>query len=119
QEDFVGDIIISAYGMDMATAAVTTGDDGMYAYAGGIDSYYGEWEIMDSMFDEDTLEAPTQGALDNAAEYNLYGKLPTPLIVRIPENSRINPGGSLRMEHLVPGVRFNLGAEIAGKQVRQ
>jgi len=119
ENDFIGPVIVASYGMDSATRAVTTGDAGMYGIAGGVDDFYGEWEILDSMFDEDTLEAPTQNSLDNAARYNLYGKLPVPTVVRIPQNSRLNPNGVLSMKHLVPGVRVPLSATLTLKELTQ
>ena len=112
EADFIGEVVVTSYGMDGATRAYTTGDSGMYGVAGGVDPFYGEWEIVEQMFDEDTEVPPTQNALDNAADFNLVGKNPPPTIVRLPENTLLNPNGSLSLRDLVPGVHIPLRASL-------
>src|SRR5690606_19837463 len=51
EADFIGPVIVASYGMDSATQAITTGDNGMFGTYGGVDDYYGEIQILDSMFD--------------------------------------------------------------------
>lgn len=118
--DFIGEVILSEYGMDSATRAYTVGDAGMYGVAGGIDAYFGEWEIIEQMFDEDSMVAPSQAALDRAAYYNLIGRpVPPPILLRVPENSRLNPNGVLSMKDLVPGVRIPLSAKFSNTRIVQ
>jgi hypothetical protein len=112
EADFIGEVVVSSYGLDGATRAFTTGDNNMVGMAGGIDPFYGEWEIHEQMFDEDSTEAPTQNSLDNAAEYNLFGKVVPPTVVRLPENTLLNPNGVLNMQDLVPGVHMPLRASL-------
>lgn len=118
--DLIGSTItVTSYGMDSITRAFTTGDNGMYGVAGGIDDFYGEWESVESMYDEDSESAPTQNSLDNAAAYNMQGKLPVPTIVHIPDNSKVNPNGMISLEHLVPGVVFPVRAELPSRTITQ
>jgi hypothetical protein len=112
ENDFIGEIVVTSYGMDGATRAYTTGDSGMVGVSGGIDPFYGEWEIIEQMFDEDSEAPPTQNALDNAAEFNLVGKNPPPTRVRLPENTLLNPNGILNIQDLVPGVHMPLRASL-------
>ena len=112
EADFIGEVVVTSYGMDGATRAYTTGDAGMCGVAGGVDPFYGEWEIIEQMFDEDTEVPPTQNALDNAADFNLLGKNPPPTVVRLPENTLLNPNGSLTLRDLVPGVHIPLRASL-------
>lgn len=112
EDDFIGEVIISMYGFDSFTEVYTTGDNGMHGHAGGVDPYYGELQYCESMVDEDSTEKPSQNSLDNAAEYNMYGKLPVPVVVRLPDNTQLNPNGVLSFEHLVPGVRIPLRANF-------
>lgn len=112
EADFIGEVVVTSYGMDGATRAYTTGDAGMVGVAGEVDDFYGEWEIIEQMFDEDTEIPPTQNSLDNAAEFNLFGKNPPPTKVRLPENTLLNPKGVLGIQDLVPGVHMPLRASL-------
>lgn len=118
-DDFIGDLSVKSYGLDFATRAFTTGDGGMYGSAGGIDPYYGEWEIIEDMFDKDTEDVPTQLSLDNAAGYNLIGKQPLPTVISVPENSRLNPDGVLSMKDLIPGVIVPVKADMVGVSISE
>jgi hypothetical protein len=119
EADFIGEVIVASYGMDGATSAYTTGDAGMVGHAvadgvnpDGVDDFYGEWEVIEQMFDEDSEAPPTQNALDNAASMNLIAKNPPPTRVRLPENTLLNPNGVLNMQDLVPGVHIPLRADL-------
>ena len=118
--DLIGSSIsVTSYGMDSITRAFTSGDNGMYGVSGGIDPYYGEWESIESMMDEDSTEAPTQNSLNNAANYNMQGKLPVPTLVHVPDNSRLNPNSVISLQDLVPGVIFPVRAELPSITITQ
>ena len=46
-------------------------------------------------------------------------KVPPPLVVRVPDNSTLNPNGTLSINELVPGVFIPLEAELPGRQLSQ
>jgi hypothetical protein len=120
QADFLGDVRISVFGMELATYAAVTGGNGMYGTAGGRDPYYGLWEVLDSAYDEEEDSAkPTQSELESQARRNLVGHNPTPLRIQVPENSQINPNGVLTMDNLVPGTQVPVRAKLAIRQVQQ
>jgi hypothetical protein len=119
EEDFLSDIVVTQYGMEGATIAAVTSGTGVFATTGGVDPYYGEWEILDSAYNEDGTEAPTQAALLSQAERNLNGRNPVPLHVRVPDNSQLNPNGVLTMADLVPGARIPLRATLLTLKVSQ
>lgn len=119
EDDFIGDVSVTAYGMESFTRAITVGDQGMYGLAGGIHPYYGEWEYVAQMFDEDSEEAPSQNSLDNAAAYNMTDRIPVPVVINVPESSRLNPRGVLRIQDLIPGVHVPVRAEFQGKKITQ
>lgn len=119
EADFLSEIIVTQYGMEGATSATVTSSTGVHATAGGIDPFYGEWEILDSAYDEDGTTAPTQGALLSQANRNLDGRNPVPLHVRVPDNSQLNPNGTLTMADLVPGARIPLRATLLTLKVAQ
>lgn len=138
ENDFIGEVVVTSYGMDGLTSAYTTGDvateganegktmigvgwaDGVVPDDPGgttdpnkgVDPFYGEWEGIEQMFDEDSEAPPTQNSLDNAAELNVIGKNPPPTRVRLPENTLLNPNGILNIQDLVPGVHIPLRASL-------
>ena len=119
EADFLGEIIVTQYGMEMATHAAVISGEGALGTAGALDPYYGEWEILDTAYNEEGTEAPTEAALTSQAQRNLTGRNPVPLHVRVPDNSQLNPNGTLRMEHLVPGARIPLRATLLTLKVAQ
>lgn len=125
EKDFLSEIIITQYGSEHATWAASTSATGNVGIASapglvdGMDPFYGQWELVDSAYDSDGAADPTQEALVEQAERNLYGRNPVPMHVRVPDNSRLNPDGVLKIEHLVPGIRVPLRATLLTLQVSQ
>lgn len=120
--DFLGDLYVSVYGTELATHSAVVASDGTYAVAGAIDPFYGEWERLTTAADEgkDTDAAPPSLAeLQSQAIRNLGGRRPTPVDVRIPDNSSLNQSGVLRITDLVPGVYVPLVASQTARQVSQ
>lgn len=120
QADFLGDLSVTEYGMELATHSHVTDGEGNYGSAGDNDPYYGEVEILATAYDEeDEGPAPTNAAMESQAARNLSGRLPTPLQVRVPDNSTIDPNGVLKVPLLVPGVWIPVRADVIGFSVQQ
>lgn len=119
EADFLSEIVVTQYGMEGATFAAVTSSTGVVGTAGANDPFYGEWEILDSAYNEDGTSDPTLAALISQAERNLDGRNPVPLHVRVPDGSQLNPNGTLKMEHLIPGVRIPLRATLLTLKVAQ
>ena len=118
--DIIGDIIVTMYGMEMATFAAVTGADGAYGVYGGADAYYGRVEIVDDAYDEEAgSDKPSQAELNSQAQRNLAGRLPTPVEVRIPDGSRLNPSSPITIFDLVPGVIVPLRATLTARTFSQ
>jgi hypothetical protein len=118
--DIIGDIIVTVYGMEMATFAVVTGADGAYGVFGGTDGYYGRVEVVDDAYDEEEgSDAPSQEELNSQAQRNLSGRLPTPIEVRVPDGSRLSPSCPINLEDLVPGVVIPLRATLTARTFSQ
>ena len=121
-DSFIGGVIVSSYGMEHATLAAVTDNQTHYGVFGGVDPYYGEWEILDAAYDEATAgdtEPPSVAEMTRQAERNLNGRNPVPIIVRVPDNSALNPQGMVSIDDLVPGTRFPLIATLAGRTFSQ
>lgn len=120
ENDIIGDIIVTMYGMEMATFAAVTGADGAYGVYGGTDGYYGRVEIVDDAYDEESgTDAPTQAELNSQAQRNLSGRLPTPVQVRVPDGSRLSPNCPITIDDLVPGVLVPLRATLTARTFSQ
>lgn len=121
-EDFIGNPVITSYGMEGATFAAVTDGLGNAGYTGGVDGYYGLIEILDTAYDEDQDEGdpPSVAEMESQAERNIANRNPTPVVVRIPDGSRINPQSSVfEMKYLVPGVHIPLRADLPGRTLSQ
>jgi hypothetical protein len=119
EKDFIGPILASTYGMELATRAYTNDGAGHAGVAGGIDAYYGEWEIVDTAYDEEQTTAPTPTELTSQAVRNLKGRKPTPMVIRVPDGTRLNPNGVLNIDDLVPGVWIPLQANLLRRNATQ
>lgn len=123
-DDFLGDPVITQYGMELATRVIMTDGKGHAGIAGGVDEYYGEWEILHQAYDEnagpvDANDVPTVAELTSQAKRTYeQGKRP-PLVVRVPDNTSLNPNGVLTIKDLVPGVWIPLSASLPGRTVQQ
>lgn len=123
-DDFLGDPIITQYGMELATYVAMTDGKGNFGDAGGVDPYYGEWEILHQAYDEDAQgsnpeDPPSVEELRSQARRTyLQGSKP-PLVVRVPDNTSLNPNGVLTISDLVPGVWIPLSASLPGRAVSQ
>ena len=120
-DDFIGPIIVTEYGMDLTTTTYVTDGEGHAGVAGGADSYYGLVERVHNAFDE-TAEAedlPSVAEMTSQAERLQSPSNPAPLVVRVPDNSRINPDGVLTLDLLVPGVWVPITAEVPGRTISQ
>ena len=123
-DDFIGDPVITQYGMELATYVAMTDGKGNFGSAGGVDPYYGEWEILHQAYDEDAQGAnpedpPSVEELRSQARRTyLQGSKP-PLVVRVPDNTSLNPNGVLTISDLVPGVWIPLSASLPGRTVSQ
>lgn len=123
KDDFIGDPIITEYGMELGTNIAMTDGQGNYGEAGAIDPYYGEWEMLFQAYDENTAavgtEVPSVAELTSqATRTHKQSKLP-PVVLRIPDNTRLNPNGVLTVDSLVPGVHIPFRAELPGRSLSQ
>lgn len=124
--DFDGDLSVTAYGMETATVSAVTDGLGKFGVFGGVDPYYGEIELLHTIYDEETTtaqreaEAVTAAEMKSQARRNMSGRYPTPIIVRVPENSTLRPGRADDIiDNLVPGVRFPIVSDKTYRQVTQ
>jgi hypothetical protein len=129
EADVDGDVVVTAYGNELATYAAVTGGEGMFGTAVASDEvdpvtgehpYYGIWEILDDAYDEEgDASAPTQSELESQAKRNLSGRIPTPVTVRVPDGSSLAATSAIQIRDLVPGVQVPLVATLSGRKFSQ
>jgi hypothetical protein len=134
-DDFIGDPVITQYGAELTTYVAMTDGKGHFGAAGypaspgkplGIDPYYGEWEVLHQAYDENaSTPNPEDDNLPSVAEMTSQARrsyvqgMRPPVVVRIPDNTRLNPKGVLTIEDLVPGVWIPLSASLPGRTINQ
>jgi hypothetical protein len=131
-DDFIGDIVITQYGMELATYVAMTDGKGNWGAAGyeedgvltGVNPYYGEWEVLHQAYDEETAstdpeDIPSVAELESQAQRSYKQAEKPPLVARVPDNTRLNPDGVLTIDMLVPGTWVPLSASLPGRTVQQ
>jgi hypothetical protein len=119
EQDFFAQVIVTAYGADMAAEIYVVGGDGKYGHASAPSPYYGPWTMILTAYNEEGTTDPTQEELDSQASRNLNGRMPVPVEVRIPDNSGVRLNESLTIHHMVPGVQVPLLATLNARKLSQ
>jgi hypothetical protein len=120
EADFLAGLTVTAYGMNLTTFSAVTDGEGRYGSAQVDEMYYGNIETLATAYDEESSEAPTDEELRSQAQRNLSQRFPVPVVVRVPDNSQIDPASeAFAFENLVPGVKVPLMATVGCRQVRQ
>lgn len=128
--------IVSEYGMNLANRYAVSDGNGVYGEAtrldeDGNDEIYGLVEMLSSTwasdsetdsgtFTEQGLET-TRASFRGFAERSIADRYPPPVVVRVPDNTTLNPNTVLSIQHLVPGVVVPLRStstlrEVVGNQ---
>jgi len=134
--------IVSEYGMSMANAYAVSDGNGIWGVAtrGGLstdgqtvsgnDETYGLVEMLSSTWADDNTGtgpttpeqiAATRQSFAESSERSIADRYPPPVVVRIPDNTTLNPGTVISIQQLVPGVLIPLRStstlrEVVGSQ---
>lgn len=116
--------IVSEYGMNMANVYAISDGNGIWGQAtrgldvSGNDPIYGLVEMLSSTWATDSADetgtytqegvATVVESFEESAERSIASRYPPPVIVRVPDNTTLNPGTVLSIQHLVPGVAIPL-----------
>jgi len=115
--------IVSEYGMSLANVYAVSDGNGIYGEAtrlgvSGNDETYGLVEMLSSSWASDS--APDSGTYTQAglekvrrsfedfAERSIADRYPPPVVVRVPDNTTLNPDTVISIQQLVPGVAIPL-----------
>ena len=119
EADFFSEVVITAYGSEMAATVYVIGEDGVYGMASEPSPYYGPWTKILTAYNEEGSPLPTQEELNSQAQRNISGRLPVPVEVRVPDNSGIRLDDTLTIHDLVPGVQVPLLATLNARRMSQ
>lgn len=128
--------IVSEYGMSMANVYSVSDGNGVYGEADRLneddeDPIYGLVEMLSSTWasdSEDPTGTYTETGLETIrqsfrefSERSIADRYPPPVVVRVPDNTTLNPNTVLSIQHLVPGVVIPLRStgtlrEVVGNQ---
>jgi hypothetical protein len=118
-EDLGSPPIVSEYGMSMANRYAVSDGNGVWGEAtrldaSGNDEVYGLVEMLSSTWASDSpsdsgtyTQAGLQTVIDSFksfAERSISDRYPPPVVVRVPDNTTLNPSAVISIQHLVPGV---------------
>jgi hypothetical protein len=132
--DFSSPPVVTEYGMQLSNYGAVTNGSGVWGAARPLGEtspymYYGPIEMLASAYDEassatdETLTPASKQALINElagqAQRNIAGRWPTPMVVRVPDNSTLNPKVGVGFEQLVPGVWIPLRSTGTCREVAQ
>lgn len=132
--DFSSPPVVTEYGMQLSNYGAVTNGSGVWGAARPLAEpspfiYYGPIEMLASAYDEtsaatdETLTPSARQALANElagqAQRNIAGRWPTPIVVRVPDNSTLNPNVGVGFEQLIPGVWIPLRSMGTCREVAQ
>lgn len=118
-EDLGNTPIVSVYGMSMANRYVVSNGNGVWGEATRLDDFgndpaNGLVEILSSTWNSDSDAESgtyTQEGTDSqrqsfadSAERSIADRFPAPVVVRVPDNTTLNPSWVGSIQQLVPGV---------------
>jgi hypothetical protein len=133
-EHFSSPVHVSEYGMQLANHFGVTNNSGVYGiaergiveqvplYYGWVEqlvSAYGETEGDEGMELTDEARVSLEETLTEQADRGISPRWPTPVVVRVPDNSTINPDVNLGFDQLVPGVWIPVRAHGTIREVSQ
>lgn len=122
-EDLGAPPIVSEYGMSFANFYSVSDGNGIHGDASRLDEFgedptYGLVEMLSSTWASDSEEeegtytqegiATIIKSFEGYAERSIADRYPPPVVVRIPDNTTLNPGTVLSIQELVPGVAVPL-----------
>lgn len=116
--DFSNPPVVTEYGMLLCNYYAVTNNSGVWGAARPPDEdedgeFYGPIELLSSAYGESSgsnrvltpnARDKLEETLRDQAKRNITGRWPTPLVVRVPDNSNLSPDANVGFSQLVPGV---------------
>lgn len=121
--DFKGSLVVTEYGSLLETRRFITDNNGSVTY-GEADAatlaYYGPIEKIVNRTDEDQDQnGSATPPLKNAAISELLSKYPAPTLVRVPDNTALDPKAQVDINDLIPGAMIPVYSTLTIRTVEQ
>lgn len=125
-DDLGSSPIVSEYGMSFANRYAVSDGNGVWGEAtrldeNGHDPDYGLVEMLSSTWASDTEDetgtyteaglAKVRASFAQSSERSIADRYPPPVVVRVPDNTRLQPDAPISIQHLVPGVVIPLRSD--------
>lgn len=132
--DFSDPPVVTEYGMQLCNYFAVTNNSGVWGAArpkkeAPPNEFYGPIEMLASAYGESdggggtALTRPARDRLENAlegqAKRNIAHRWPTPVVVRVPDNSALSPDANVGFQQLVPGVWIPIRSSGPLREVAQ
>lgn len=136
--DFEDPVIVTEYGMQASNYFAVTNNAGIWGATYPLDKNAQDWhipygpvEMLSSAYGENEASATSTESMNQAAKSAIEATLraqaqkgignrwPSPVVARVPDNSRLNPDVNLTIQQLVPGVWIPLRATKTCRNVSQ
>lgn len=124
--DFSDPPVVTEYGMQTCTYSAVTNNTGVWGAvqkvtnrdhnSPGFNDWYGPIEMLASSFSETEHSVAN---MEKQANSNIAHRWPTPVVVRVPDNSTLNPDVNVGFEQLIPGVWIPLRSDATLRTVEQ
>lgn len=128
-ENFLSSPIVTEYGMQLATHYGVTNGSGLFGVAEQDKSVYGLVELLSSAYGEtdaasdqvltSEAKAELEKTLTSQADRNIASRYPAPVVVRVPDNSALDPRTNIGINDLVPGVWIPVRTQYTGRKLSQ
>jgi hypothetical protein len=122
-EDFLADLEVVEYGLEMATRSVVNDGQGHFASKGITgDVFYGPFGLLAAAYATNvSAERIPQSELLEQATRNIRSRYPAPIVLRVPENAQVRPStvDELIDDYLIPGTAFPVYSKSSGLEVQQ
>lgn len=127
--DFGDDPIVTEYGMNFATLYGITNGNGVWGSASKSSAYTGPVEMLSSSYgdsaaaSDQTLTTAAKRKLvesfNEQAARGIADRWPIPMVVRVPDNTTLNPEVQVPINYWVPGVWIPLTATHVCREFSQ
>jgi hypothetical protein len=130
--DFSDPPVVTEYGMQLCTYSAVTNNTGTWGAVQKVtdrhrylsngkpnpkfNDWYGPVEMVASSYSETEKSV---AKMEEQAARNIAHRWPTPLVVRVPDNSTLNPDTNVGFQQLIPGVWIPLLSDATMRRVEQ
>lgn len=114
-DDFLADLEVVGYGLELATRSLVTDGLGHGAITSSPDTYYGPFGLLATAYNiNTTTDRIPHSELVEQATRNARSRYPVPVVLRVPENAQVRPDKvDALLPYLIPGTGFPVTSTVS------